>query len=158
MPARMDLIGVSELLTALKELPTKVEQRAVQNALIEAAEPVADEASTNAPHLTGTGARSIIATKNLKPSQESSKTKARQFETRAFIGPTKHVRQMSDAEFGTRRRRQKTTKRDTGQEGARPFLRPAFDGGWRGIIERFGPILGVEIKLAFERVYKKIPK
>lgn len=145
--------GFSELLKAMNDLPDKVNKKATVDALVEAAEPMADVASELAPRLSGVGARSIVA---------SSKSRAKglprlaEYVYRAFVGPTKHTRQLMDAEFGTAPRSQKTTGRDTGQEPAAPFLRPAFDTQKENVVKRFGPLLAIQIKLAFERVYKKV--
>lgn len=147
----MELVGVKELFDALKKLPDAVQKQAVGRSLVESAEPMADAASANAPKLSGRGARSIVAAGSAKGVQKPGR-----YEVAAYVGPTTHVRALMDAEFGTRNRKQRTTGRDTGTEPIRPFLRPAFDGGWQDVVKNFGPILGVQIKLAFERVYKKI--
>lgn len=146
--------GLRELAITLHDLPNNIQRRAVTNALVESAEPMAEHAQSLAPQLTGEGARSITASATAK---KRVRLKLLPGVFAAFVGPTKHTRQLMDAEFGTTNREHRSGK-ETGHEPARPFLRPAFDNGWRDVVKRFGPILAVEIKLAFERVYKKVKR
>lgn len=154
MGTSIQLVGVEELLKALKELPDDVQKKVVQNALVEASQPVLDDMEANAPKRTGIGKLSFAITTKLNKSQYRLAKKLGKYETAIYLGPTLHVGWLYLREFGSRIRG--GTRHYTGSEAAKPFVRPAFDAGWKGIIERFGAILGVEIKLAFERVYKPI--
>lgn len=162
---RMQLVGFEDMRNALTDLPDRVAMNTVQNALIEAAEPVAEDASALAPRRTGRLARAIKVVKKLKKTaqSQSNKSKGGKDSTEAHITPYgekfggRSAPQAHLVEFGTGPRFQKKSGKFVGNMPAQPFLRPAWDRGKKPLISRFGKALGILIKEAAEKVFKKVP-
>ena len=116
--------GLSKLEKDLQALPDALARKAMKAALKDGADVLKNDMAVLAPRRTGFLASHIAV------SLSSSKFG----EVVAKIGPTTDAFYARFAEFGTK------------FERARPFMRPAFDTGWRVALERVRLRLAAEIK------------
>lgn len=156
----MQLSGFKEVQAALAELPKATNKNVVKRAMIEAAQPMADDMKAKAPRHKGAIIEGISVTPKIVSSQASDSRKPGREEVRVFVGanyqkgtpgyaPHAHL-----AEFGTGPRVTKDG-RSTGQMPAHPFTRPAYDADKQGFIERFSAALWVQIDKARARIARK---
>jgi HK97 gp10 family phage protein len=154
----MKLHGAKELEAALNELPKRLAKTTLRRALVKAAEPVKNDAAARAGAIRPGLAKSIALRPTLSRRQRKGRKKG-PGEVEVFLGPSAARRGLAHLiEFGTGPRRQRTTGRYTGVMPARPFMRPAWEAGKHGIVDRLGKILWEEIKRAADRLAKRQAK
>jgi HK97 gp10 family phage protein len=124
MEVTMQVKGFAKLEQNLRALPDEIARKAMKTALKDGAEVIRHDIAVLAPRRTG-----FLAT-HIAVSLSSTKFG----EVIAKIGPTKDAFYARFAEFGTK------------FERARPFMRPAFDTGYRVALERVRLRLADEIK------------
>lgn len=159
----MKISGIDGVLEALAELKKATAKNVVKRAVIEAAQPMADDAKAKAPRDEGDLAEGISVTPQIVAAQAQYSRKPGKEEVRAFVGPNYkpgapgYAPHAHLVEFGTGPR---TTKdgRSTGQMPAQPFLRPAFDANKQVFIDRVGAALWAEIDKVRKRMARKNAK
>lgn len=115
----MQTTGGPELLEALSQLSTRVSTRVQREALRDAAEPLRRRMARLAPHEPGLpDLRDNIVISNAKGRDTQ--------EVGIAVGPSLKGFYGSFQEFGTSRHR------------AQPFMRPAFDQEWVGVVKDLG--------------------
>lgn len=165
MTFRMKLTGLEGVNAALAELPKATSKNVVKRALIDAAEPMADDAAAHAARASGTLAQSITTTASIVKTQAGDSRRPGRDEVRAFVGPNyqrgggkkPRAPHAHLVEFGTGPRWHKSGK-FVGQAPAQPFMRPAFDGGKSGFIERFSRAMLDQIDRAKARLARKFAR
>lgn len=158
---RLELVGADDLEAALRALgDSKNIRRAIDKALLIAAEPTAKRARALAPRLTGRMAEGVDVSTTLSRRQRSGKgghVAARgnydPFASFVYIG-AHPMGPAVLAEFGTTSRNTKTGK-STGAMPAHPFMRPAWEEGKFQILETFQKLLWVTIEMEAKRIAKK---
>jgi HK97 gp10 family phage protein len=111
---RVKFEGGAELASALGELSNRVSRSVLRAALVEAGEPIRGTAAAIAPREPGApDLADNIVMSNARPEDGS---------VGIAIGPSTDFFYGSFQEFGTSR------------HGAQPFLRPAFDSGWKAAL------------------------
>lgn len=159
----MELSGFKGVEAALAELPKATSKNVVKRAVIEAAQPMADDMKAKAPRDEGDLIEGISVTPQIVSAQAGFSRRPGKQEVRAFVGPNYKQGQPGFAphaqlaEFGTGPRMTKDG-RSTGQMPARPFARPAYDGGKQGFIDRLGAALWTQIDKARARIARKNAK
>lgn len=124
------LEGMKELNKALKQLPDKLQERAIKNAMADGARAIRDEAKRRAPVDDGDLRDSIVVSRTVQVKGRRQSVKGG-----VVIGIKGAPRFYAHiAEFGTSR------------QTAQPFLRPAFDAKQEEALKRIGPKLGKEIE------------
>lgn len=162
----LELRGVQDALAALRELPQATEKPTVRKALVAAAVPMAEDAAARAPRDEGDLKEAMIATTRITSNQAADTRKPGRDEVRAFVGPNYsrsakgkgYAPHAHLVEFGTGPRYQKSTGKFVGQMPAKPFMRPAFDTGASGFIDRFSVALLAMIDKAKARLARKAAK
>lgn len=132
--------GLSDLLDGLEELKHATQKNVVQRALKDAGQPIADEAQSLAPRATGRLERSIKVDTRLSSTQKRGYHKESEFEV--FVGAGQ-LRQATAQEFGTRINK------------PQPYLRPAWDRGWKIALASIRNELADEIEKARQRAARK---
>lgn len=159
--------GFRELDEALRELPKATAKNVLRRVAKAALEPMAEDARRRAPDDPSTPAphdlRSSIAI------SEKRKTTARGFTpkttaVRVYMGPTRDgYPEAMPQEFGSaphsvarKRRRGKSgpAKMHPGNP-PHPYMRPAFDAGWRPMLANIRTQLAAEIEKARARLARK---
>ncbi len=142
---QMKVLGLKELDLALRELPEAAAKATLRAALKKAAQPVADVAASMAPVRTGRLSESISVRTQLSKRQRRGRKKKDAvvmfIGAEAKKGPHAHL-----IEFGTR------------FQGARPFLRPAWDAGKQGVLSSIRSQLATQIEKTRKRLARKAPK
>lgn len=136
----VEIEGVSDLLTALEELPKATNTNVQKRALMRAAEPIENSAKQNAPVLTGKLRDKIDISTKLSSSQKSGYEKSSKVEI--YIGPAPLVQAITE-EFGTYR-----TK-------PHPFMRPAWAENKEEALRLIKEDLAEEIEKARQRLARK---
>lgn len=131
------MTGLRELEAALAELPLATRRRTGLKVLREAAEPLARSMRRKAPVDEGDLQESIDVSTNLAPSQRGDKGALAPVEM--YVGPGQHPQAITK-EFGTFK------------EPAQPYARPAWEEEQRGVLDRTGTLLGIEIDAAARRL------
>lgn len=148
------LHGVRELDRALAELPRSVGKTVLRRAATETLRPVRDAARALAPRGAEgkprgkSVATSIHVRAKLKRSQAAGRQK--QGDVEAFVGSTAPHAHL--VEWGSGPRYQKTTGRYTGQMPPQPFMRPAWDQGKAGMLDKLPKALWAEVYKAARRL------
>jgi HK97 gp10 family phage protein len=137
------LEGLSELKDALEELPKSTRASVLRNILKDAGEPMAIDASIQAPRRTGRLKLSIGVSTKLSKRQRSLNKKESQVEVYVGAGP---LAQATQQEFGNSHNK------------PQPFMRPAWDRGKQKALGRIAQLLSVEIEKARARLAKKTAK
>ncbi len=131
--------GFKELEDALRNLPQEVAGKVMRDALKRASQPMAEEAKRRAPRSDDPGpgghmADSIdVRTMRVTDGLDD-------VETHLWIGPDRAHFYGLFQEFGTV------------HQGAKPFMRPAFDGLAQDTIDQFGKELGASIERAARKL------
>lgn len=133
--------GLKELEKALKELPRATAKNVMKRVLIQAGQPVADQAEGLAPVNTGKLQKSIDIGVKLTRRQKSSSPK--QSAVEVYIGVGRSLPQGVFQEFGT------------AKNPPQPFMRPAWDGNKLGVLEKIKDLTWAEIKKAADRASRK---
>lgn len=132
--------GLSDLITALEELPKATGTNVQKRALMKAARPIADTAQALAPKLTGRLQESMTVGTRLSRSQKAGFEKESKVEV--YVGPAPLVQAIT-SEFGTFR------------EAPRPFMRPAWAQNKDTALEIIKEELANEIEKARQRLARK---
>lgn len=153
----MKLIGAKDLERALLALPERLQKSTIDRALLRVGAPIAADAKGRVNRAGGKPdvADKIIVSKNLSRRQRRGQTKEDGTRT-IYIGvrPAPHAHLI---EFGTGPRYTKAGAY-RGSMPAAPFMRPAWDGGWRPALDDLGKILGEEIEKSARRLAKRQAK
>jgi len=155
--------GLDHLKAVMKELPKGVSTRAVQDAMVDALDPMVQEAASLAPRADvqgGTLANALAVSTKIMKSQANNVQKKGRHMVRLFAGPI--YSKFSGAyapyahlvEFGTGPRYNKAGK-FLGSAPAQPFMRPAFDKHVKGFIRAFSFELVGMVEAAAERIAKR---
>ena len=157
----LHITGAKQLKRALRELPEAMQREALEQALMESAQPMADAAKALAPVDEGRLEESIVVAKTLHKSQQAFATSSPD-EVQVYVGPNLQ-RGAGPAgphghlnEFGTGPRYHETTGKYVGEMPAKPFLRPAFDATKKMVTRLLRPKLWNEIKRAAQRVRSNV--
>lgn len=171
---RVKVEGLKELDAALGELSKGAAKGALRRALIKAAEPMRAAAERNAPKLTGDLQSSIIVTSKIdnragkaeyaavmrgggtKAQAVGALRDARRAKgigesfAEAYLGPAK----------GAKRRAIKAVVQEFGsrKQAAQPYLRPAFDGEAKNVINGIKSELSTEIEKSVRRARARAAK
>jgi HK97 gp10 family phage protein len=143
----MKLEGLKEMQRALKKLPDNIQWHVVIEALLDAGEPMRDEAAMLAPDATPLG---VGLSKSLVVSEKATGGELdRKDEATVYVGP-KTDRPNSGShglvvELGSGPRYHESGK-FVGQMPPAPFLRPAFDATKVAVLRRFASKLKVIIE------------
>lgn len=135
--------GLKELDRALKQLPKATAKRVLRAALKKAGQPIAADAASRAPRLTGRLAESVTVKTTLTKGQRR-KSRKEKGAVVMFIGATRPTAHL--IEFGTQKM------------AARPFLRPAWDSGKMQVLATMKKELWKAIQKAAKRLAKKQAK
>jgi HK97 gp10 family phage protein len=135
--------GLAELSKALKELPKATSTNVLMRTLKRTGEPMRADAEARAPrsdvekkvHLQDTVAVSKLSKRQRKQSKKESKVEV-------YVGPAA-LAQATAQEFGTFKDR------------PQPYMRPAWDGNQRGMLESIKTDLAAEIEKARARLARK---
>lgn len=133
--------GLRELQKALQELPRATAKNVMKRVLMQAGQPVADQAESLAPVKTGRLQKAIGLGSKLTRRQKS--TSPKQSAVEVYIGVGRSLPQGVFQEFGTI------------NNGPQPFLRPAWDSNKMGVLEKIKDLTWTEIKKAAERIARK---
>jgi HK97 gp10 family phage protein len=138
--------GLRDIQRALHDLPKKATAKNImKRVLMNRAEPVARAARANVPVEEGWLRESIDVSTKLSPRQRRMHRKPHRDEVEVFIGPgpdpAAHLQ-----EFGSSRHR------------AQPFLRPAWDGLKRSVLDKIGDDMWAEIQKAAARHARKLAR
>lgn len=112
----------------------------VKRGLIEAAQPIVDDAVAAAPVFRDDLRQSIDASGKLSKRQRRQHRK--ESEAEIFVGAGS-LAQATKQEFGTR------------HHSPQPFLRPAFDSNWRNVLKRISKSIADQIHKSAERAARK---
>jgi HK97 gp10 family phage protein len=144
MKMQIEVEGFKDLDNALAELPKATARNALQRALMEVAQPIADDAKARAPVDTGLLRRRIEVSKRLSKRQARLN---RRSEDKSFaevhVGPPSSSDIARMVEFGT------------SDAPAQPYLRPAWDAGWRKALDGMKEAIAAEIENARKRLARK---
>ena len=140
MPQFFKVEGLSELLSGLEELKETTQANVIKRALKDAGDPIAQAAAQKAPRRTGRLKASIDVSTRLSSRQKRGYHKESEFEVYVGAGA---LRQATAQEFGTRINK------------PQPYLRPAWDAGWKDALASIRDALANEIKKAAERAARK---
>jgi HK97 gp10 family phage protein len=156
----MKLSGFDDVEAALKELPKATSKNVVKRAMLDAAEPMVQDAKGKAPRREGDLAEGISATAQIVSSQAPFSRKPGKGEVRVFVGPNYkpgtpgYAPHAHLVEFGTGPRFTESGA-SRGQMPAEPYIRPAYDGGKHGFIDRLSQSILAEIEKAKARLARK---
>lgn len=131
--------GFAELERALRQLPEEIAGKVLREAFRRASKPMAEDAKQSAPRSDDPGAGGHMAD-SIKVRNMKSENSLNDVQVDFWIGPDRKHFYGLFQEFGTVK------------QGARPFMRPAFDSDVQGVIDRFGG----EIWKGIERAARKL--
>lgn len=142
MALKVRMEGLKEVQAALRKLPDATAKNVMRRVMKTNAKPIADDAQARAPVSQGHLRRSIAVTTKLTRRQRSKHRKLGKGDVEMFIGagpdPAAHMQ-----EFGT------------SKETPQPFMRPAWDGGWRTLWLKIKQDMWNEIRKSSERLMRK---
>lgn len=154
---RMKLIGAKDLERSLLALPERLQKSTIDRALMRAGMPIAADAASRVNRAGGKPdvADKITVSKTLSRRQRRG-TKKEDGTRTVYIGvrPAPHAHLI---EFGTGPRYTKAGAY-RGSMPANPFMRPAWDAGWRPALDDIGKIIGEEIERSARRLAKRQAK
>jgi hypothetical protein len=154
---KFSIEGADFLEAALRDLGGSKEiRRVLGKTLLHAAEPVARDARSRARRKSGRMAEGIDVSATLSRRQRADEPRPGPDEAQVFIG-AKPIGPAVLEEFGTAERHWQSGK-STGAQPAHPFMRPAWEAGKGGVLERFGKELWVFIELEAKRIARKQAK
>lgn len=154
---QLDMVGVESLQAALLSLPSHLtRKRVLERSLLEEGEPIARDARRLAPRDTGRMAEKIEVSTTLSRRQSrGAKPRVSKGGAVVYIGAGPRGPAVL-AEFGTGPRYRWAHRGGfTGAMPATPFMRPAWERGWRTLLDRLGGRIWYELSLAAERARKK---
>lgn len=165
--------GLRELDEALRELPKATGKNVLRRVARDALEPMAEEARRLAPDDPKTGPPHDLKS-SIKVGSRAKAGGGRLVEKAssvvAYMGPTRDgYPQAMPVEFGSAPHyvnkgagkaagKVKATSKSRGMHpgnAPHPYMRPAFDGGWRPMLGRVGAQLATEIEKARQRLARK---
>lgn len=141
MKVRVEVQGLSDLVSAFEELPKATGKNVIKRILMRRAEPIADDARALVPVDWGDLRESITVSTKLNPSQRRLAKDTKSY-TEVYVGPGPQ-RKIMVVEFGTKRM------------AARSFMRPAWDKNKGLLLANLAKDLWDEIKKAADKVAKK---
>jgi HK97 gp10 family phage protein len=145
MTVKVTIEGLAEVKTALRALPDVTAKNVVRRVLRSRGEPIAARARRLVPVEEGELQGSIAVSTRLSRRQRARRRKFDPNDIEVYIGagplPQAHLQ-----EFGTE------------HALAQPFLRPAWDGGKREVLEGIKADLWAEILQAVGRLARKAVK
>lgn len=126
---RFELIGTSNVLSALGRLENAVQEKALRLALIAGALPIQNEAKVLVPKITRTLARSIHigGATGQSPGFNPSGDLAKYGRVYSDIGGLKVEANKGEVRIGTNLEYGPLVEYGIGRRTAKPYLRPAFD-------------------------------
>jgi len=134
-----NVAGLKELNKALEQLPGKLQDKAIKNAMAAGARVIRKEARRLVPVETGTLQESIVVSRTVQ-----QKGRRRTIKGGVVVGIKDEARAYSHlVEFGTSR------------ASAHPFLRPALDNQQRAAINKIGPKIGSEVEKQARKLGEK---
>jgi HK97 gp10 family phage protein len=137
--------GLSEIMTALRELPNATAKNVMKRVLLKRAEPVAERARQLAPFKEGHLKASIHVSTKLTKRQKGRHRKVHRDDVEVFVGPgadpAAHLQ-----EYGS------------SIHPAQPFMRPAWDQTKDDLLDGVGADMWAEIEKAAARLAKKAAK
>jgi len=133
--------GFRELEQALLELPKATGRNTARRALLKAAQPIADDASANAP-IGETGKLSSTIEPGTRLSRRQSQLHKKQSPFEVFIGPSADPRGVQQ-EFGN------------ANHPAQPFMRPAWEANKARALSTIRTELKNEIHKSAQRIARK---
>lgn len=142
MSLKVRMEGLKEVQAALRKLPDSTAKNVIRRVLKKNGQPIADDAQARAPVARGHLRRSVAVTTKLTKRQRSKHRKLGKGDVEMFIGagpdPAAHMQ-----EFGT------------SKDAPQPFMRPAWDGGWRRLWTGIRQDMWDEIRKSSERLMRK---
>jgi len=130
MAKNVNVSGLKELNRTLEQLPRKLQDQAVKNAMAAGARKIRDEAKNLVPVRTGTLKENIVVSRTVKKGG-----KRRSLKGSVVIGIKDEARFYAHLiEFGT------------SQTSAQPFLRPAFDAKHDEALQVIGKKIGDQVE------------
>ena len=141
MGTRVTIEGLSDLQSALAELPKATEKNVLLRALKKEAQPIADAGEALAPKRTGKLARSYVVTTKLTRRQKKFAKSGRSY-VEVYVGPTAHPKSIQ-TEFGNFR------------QAAEPHMRPAWDSQHGNVLLGIEDSIAAEIEKARARIARK---
>jgi HK97 gp10 family phage protein len=180
MAARMEMLGLTELEREMDQFSRSMGAAVLRRALTDAARPVRDAAAGAAPQDEGVLRRSIIlstqatgekgkaafaremrasgdrqaAQAALVAARRAAKASGEVPQAAVYLGASLDAPHAHLVEFGTGAR-QTAAGKFLGSASPQPFLRPAWDAGGAGVIERLAATLRAEIDRTAARVAAK---
>lgn len=145
MSMKFKIDGLSELQTALRELPDATAKNVIRRVLKKAGQPIADRARELAPVDEGDLRDSIKVGTRLSGNQRRKHRKAQKDDVEMFVGAGPHP-QAHLQEFGT------------SKFPPQPFMRPAWDQHKRAALNGIKEDLWTEIRKAAARLARKAAK
>ena len=142
MVEKVHIEGLSELKTALRELPDATAKNVLRRIMKKRGEPIAEHARQLVPVDQGDLRDSISVGTRLSKTQRRQHRKDGPDDVEMFIGPGPHP-QAHLQEFGTQ------------HHPAQPFMRPAWDAERMGVLEGLKDDLWTEIEKAAARLARK---
>jgi HK97 gp10 family phage protein len=137
--------GLSDIMTALRELPNATAKNVMRRVMAKRAEPIADAARRLVPVDQGHLRNSIHVATKLSRRQRGRHRKKHRDDVEVFVGPgtdpAAHLQ-----EFGT------------SHHDAQPFMRPAWDQTKDEFLAGVGADMWAEIEKAATRLAKKAAK
>lgn len=132
--------GLSDLKTALDELPKATSRNVLLRTLKEEGKPIAAAGEAKAPKRTGKLAASY--TVGTKLSKRQKRLNKKESAVEVYVGPTPHPKSVQ-TEFGN------------AHQPPEPHLRPAWDGNVSKVLEGIRDTLAKEIEKARARLARK---
>lgn len=134
-----NVAGLKELNRALQQLPGKLQDKAVKNAMAAGAREIRKEAKRLVPVKTGTLQENIVVSRTVQ-----QRGRRRTIKGGVVVGIKDEARFYAHLiEFGTSR------------SSAHPFLRPALDNKSRAAINKIGPKIGSEVEKQARKLGEK---
>lgn len=133
------IFGFDECVRNLRQLPQEIAGKVLDAAMRKAGTPMATDASQTA-HRSETPSKAGHMGDTVKLRKFTDQNSGNDLEVNYWIGPDRAHFWGGFEEFGTVK------------EQARPFERPAFDRGGRGVIDDLGKELGSGVELAAKRL------
>jgi HK97 gp10 family phage protein len=141
----VEVEGLAELQTALRELPDATARNVLRRVAKQALEPIAARARTLAPVDRGNLVQSITVSNRLTRRQRSQAQTADPNDVVMYVGAG-GLAQAHMMEFGTQ------------DVAAQPYMRPAWDEGKERVLTSIKELLWAEIEKAAKRAERKAAK
>jgi len=139
MATKQHVAGLKELNKALQQLPDKLQDKAIKNAMAAGARVIRKEAKRLVPVETGTLQESIVVSRTVQ-----QKGRRRTIKGGVVVGIKDEARFYAHLiEYGS------------SNSSAHPFLRPALDNQSRAAINKIGPKIGSEVEKQARKLGEK---